>query len=94
MNELIKSFRLWNKEHKNFMTPRILKVKNIRNYFIELSEGFDFDNRDILSLNAEKFKLKQYLKKLDLEYKQGTLDTRGYLRTRENLLKELWKLRH
>jgi hypothetical protein len=59
-----------------------------------LPEGFDFDNRDILSLSAEKFKLKQYLKKLDLEYTYGTLDTRGYLRTRENLLKELWKLRH
>ena len=59
-----------------------------------LPEGFDFNEKDIIALNAKRIRLEQYIKNLDLEYKRGTLDTKGYIRTRENLLKELWKLKH
>jgi len=59
-----------------------------------LPGGFDFDEKGVIALNAKKIKLEQYIKKLDVEYKHGTLDTKGYLKTRENLLTELWKLKH
>ena len=40
----IKDFRKWQKEHPNFMTPDIIKVKQIGSLFIELSEGIDFNH--------------------------------------------------
>ena len=74
------------------MKPRLHRIEGPSEDV--LPEGFDFENKDILALNAKKNNLKQYIKKLDFEYRQGTLDTRGYLGTREILLKELWKLKH
>jgi len=58
----IKKFRKWNKEHKNFMTPNILKVKQKENYFLELSEGTGFNNNKIFGVsliywNGKQFKI-------------------------------------
>jgi hypothetical protein len=46
-----------------------------------------------LEFNAEKSRLRFLVKKLDAEYPKGTLDTKGYLRTREELLSRLWELK-
>lgn len=45
-------------------------------------EEVEVEIKDESFLNAEKTKLKEAIRKLDAEYKRGTLDTRGYLRTR------------
>jgi hypothetical protein len=67
-DELIKSFKLWIKEHKNFVTPQILKIKNIGNYFMEFSygEGFLSDNK-IYGITIIQFKNNTFTTQHDLK---------------------------
>lgn len=68
MKTIIKDFRKWNKEHKNFMTPRILKVKQIKNYFIEFSEGEGFNNHNLIyGITIIQFKNNSFTTQHDLK---------------------------
>ena len=44
---LIPKFKKWNKNHKNFMTPDIISIKQKGNRIYELSEGTGFENEPI-----------------------------------------------
>ena len=44
---LIRKFKKWNKEHKNFMTPDVISIKQKGNRIYELSEGTGFENEPI-----------------------------------------------
>jgi len=57
-------------------------------------EEISAEQKDIYVLNAEKNILRNEIKKLDAEFKRGTLDSKGYLKTREKLGKEIWDIKH
>ena len=65
----ITDIKKWIKEHKNFMTPRVLKVKQIGNYFIEFSEGEGFNHEDIFGVSIIQFKNNSFTTQHDLKLK-------------------------
>lgn len=70
-------FRKWVKEHKNFMTPRILRVKQVKNYFIEFSEGEGFDNHNLIyGISIIQFKNNSFTTQHDLKLKSECFDSK------------------
>lgn len=53
---LMSEFRKWQRQHPNFMTPSVLHVKQVGNYFVELSKGRGFENDDIFGVTAIGYK--------------------------------------
>lgn len=47
-------FRHWQKEHPNFMTPHVIKTIEHKNYIIEVSEGTDFNHKNIYGVSLIK----------------------------------------
>jgi len=52
----IRSFKKWQKDHPNFVTPTVKRVENVNSTFIELSEGKGFSNQTVYGVSAIKFK--------------------------------------
>ena len=48
MENTINDFKKWAKMHPNFITPNIIKVIQVDNSFIELSEGLRFDRNTFI----------------------------------------------
>lgn len=50
---MIREFKQWQLKHPNFITPNVIKVIQVNNSFIELSEGLGFD-RDTFIYGVSK----------------------------------------
>lgn len=50
------TYRKWQKEHPNFMTPELVKYERKGNYIIELSEGEDFNHKPFYGVSIIKDK--------------------------------------
>lgn len=64
MSETIQDYKQWAKAHPNFMTPDLISVRKCGNYFIELSEGSDFNNKPCYGVSV--------IECVDGEFKSGT----------------------
>ena len=56
----VQVYHQWAQQHPNAMTPRILKIEQVGDYFIEFSEGSDFDHNplygvSVLYWNGQRF---------------------------------------
>jgi hypothetical protein len=56
----VKSYRKWQKEHPNFMTPYVIKTERKGDYIIEVSEGTGMNREpfygvSIIKQDGEKF---------------------------------------
>lgn len=56
----VQVYHQWAHEHPNAMTPRILKIEQVGNYFIELSEGTGLEHEplygvSVLFWNGQRF---------------------------------------
>ena len=48
----MKDFKKWQKEHPNFITPDIVKVKQNNNRVVELSKGYGIDNKELFGVSV------------------------------------------
>lgn len=52
----MQEFRSWQKKHPNFVTPEVIKAKKKGNKFIELSQGWGFNNDRIYGVSVINYK--------------------------------------
>jgi hypothetical protein len=48
-------YRDWARTHYNFMTPKILKVERVGDFFIELSEGEGFGGESLFGVSVIRY---------------------------------------
>lgn len=48
-------FRRWQKEHRNFVTPHIVKVIQHGRILIEISEGRSMDNKELYGVSPFEY---------------------------------------
>lgn len=62
---IISLFFEWQKKHPNFMTPNVLKIQQIGNSIIELSQGLGFEHKKIYGVSKIDFIKGEFKTNLD-----------------------------